>query len=451
MRIFARLVAVCVALISCAVSFAQTTVKAGYSAELTPTPLYGISDYSSVFAHGCVSWRIKSPSGQTIADYLLVTSGWKIMRTLIGDDPNHYPNITDIVPDHIPNDTGGQEGDGNTNGWKVYVEMCGLASSPGGRKLVIVPPANATPGNGYQVIFGDADPYPVGFLTPPAYRYQQYSATFNVASGTVAVPSAPTSLTVSSSIDLPAQLSWTASPDTVLYTIKVATTSGGPYTAVGATAPYPPVTYAGGPFNFAPITGPTNFSVVGTAVQVQRPTDGQPRYYVITAVNAHGESSTSNQVTVTPYDSVPIQRGTTGSLTPSAASVNLPYDVANPAPNPFAPPNYTVPFSRWDIVDSAGTVVASGNKAPITGTDTWQANWTSSTSTYDVYDPCTGIFLRTETRTFYQISVKVPSTATVQTGYKVRIAEGTFRYFSQYDPPQVITGLILNGRFSVTP
>ncbi|WP_256758962.1 glycoside hydrolase family 9 protein [Cohnella sp. WQ 127256] len=88
------------------------------------------------------------------------------------------------------------------------------------------------------------------------------------------LPAAPTGL-IAAAGNLQATLSWTASGGATSYNVKQATTNGGPYTTVatGVTA------------NSYPAIGLTN---------------GTTYYYVVSAVNAIGESANSVQVSVTP-------------------------------------------------------------------------------------------------------------------------------------------------------
>jgi fibronectin type 3 domain-containing protein len=69
-------------------------------------------------------------------------------------------------------------------------------------------------------------------------------------------------------------LAWTASTGATSYNVKRATTNGGPYTTVAS---------------------PTGTSYTDAAV-----TNGTAYYYVVTAVNAAGQSGNSNQATATP-------------------------------------------------------------------------------------------------------------------------------------------------------
>jgi len=94
---------------------------------------------------------------------------------------------------------------------------------------------------------------------------------------TLTVPSAPTNVTASAG-NAQATLTWTASTGATSYTIKRATTSGGPYTNVA--------------------TGVTSTSYTNTGL-----TNGTTYYYVISAVNANGESVNSTQVSAAPAGS----------------------------------------------------------------------------------------------------------------------------------------------------
>ncbi|QJD87157.1 cellulase family glycosylhydrolase [Cohnella herbarum] len=96
------------------------------------------------------------------------------------------------------------------------------------------------------------------------------------------VPSAPTGLTATGG-NAQATLSWVASSGAASYTVKRAATSGGPYTNVA--------------------TGLTATSYTNTGL-----TNGTAYYYVVSAVNAAGESANSAQATATPV------AGSTGNL-----------------------------------------------------------------------------------------------------------------------------------------
>jgi len=98
-------------------------------------------------------------------------------------------------------------------------------------------------------------------------------------------------------------LSWTASSGATSYNVKRATTSGGPYTLVGS---------------------PTTTSFTNTAL-----TNGTTYYYVVTAVNASGESGNSTQVSATPQ--APPQPPTGLSATPGNGQVSLSWTASSGA------------------------------------------------------------------------------------------------------------------------
>jgi fibronectin type 3 domain-containing protein len=106
------------------------------------------------------------------------------------------------------------------------------------------------------------------------------SANSNQASGTPAspapassAPAAPTALTATTG-NQQISLTWTASIGATSYHVKRATVNGGPYSQVAA---------------------PTSNSYVNTAL-----TDGTTYFYVVSALNANGESSNSSQASATP-------------------------------------------------------------------------------------------------------------------------------------------------------
>ena len=103
------------------------------------------------------------------------------------------------------------------------------------------------------------------------------SANSNQASATpTAAPAAPVpplNLTATGG-NQQVSLAWTASAGATSYNVKRAATNGGPYTTVAS---------------------PAGTSYTDTTV-----TNGTPYYYVVTAVNAAGQSGNSNQATATP-------------------------------------------------------------------------------------------------------------------------------------------------------
>src|SRR5207245_2092366 len=89
-----------------------------------------------------------------------------------------------------------------------------------------------------------------------------------------APPGAPTNVTATAG-NAQVTLSWTAVSGATGYNVKRSTTSGGPYTTVG------------------PNVTPTSFTDSGL-------TNGTTYYYVVSALNAGGESVNSAQVSTTP-------------------------------------------------------------------------------------------------------------------------------------------------------
>ncbi len=95
-----------------------------------------------------------------------------------------------------------------------------------------------------------------------------------LGAGVAPIPPAPTNLTAVGG-NAQASLSWTASPGATSYNIKRSLTSGSGYTNVA--------------------TGVTATTYTNTGL-----TNGTTSYYVVTAVNATGESANSNQASATP-------------------------------------------------------------------------------------------------------------------------------------------------------
>src|SRR3989338_3689146 len=132
---------------------------------------------------------------------------------------------------------------------------------------------------------------------------------------TITPPSSPTNLTGTSG-NTTASLSWSASSGATSYTVKRSTTNGGPYTAVA--------------------TGLTGTSHADTGL-----TNGTTYYYVVSAVNADGESANSAQASVTPFAMVV----TTG----------------------------TTPLGWWKLDGNASDSGSGWNTGTLTGSPTWVA------------------------------------------------------------------------------
>lgn len=107
--------------------------------------------------------------------------------------------------------------------------------------------------------------------------------------GATTIPAAPTGLSATAG-NAQVGLSWTASTGATGYNVKRATTSGGPYTTIAS---------------------PTGSSYTDTTAA-----NGTTYYYVVSAVNASGESVNSSEVSATP--SAPPPPAAPTSLTASA-------------------------------------------------------------------------------------------------------------------------------------
>ena len=113
---------------------------------------------------------------------------------------------------------------------------------------------------------------------------------------TVTTPTAPTGLAATAG-NAQVSLTWSVSSGAASYHVKRATTSGGPYTQVGA---------------------PASPAYTDTSV-----TAGTTYYYVVSALNSAGESVNSAQVSATPVAAVPPPTtfGTWINVTPSNANL----------------------------------------------------------------------------------------------------------------------------------
>ena len=120
-----------------------------------------------------------------------------------------------------------------------------------------------------------------------------------------APPSAPSNLTATAG-NAQVALSWTASAGATSYTVKRATTTGGPYSNVA--------TGLG-------TTSYTNTSLI----------NGQPYFYVVTAVNSTGESGNSNEASATPAPPPPPNAPSNLTATAGNAQVALSWSAVSGA------------------------------------------------------------------------------------------------------------------------
>ena len=118
-----------------------------------------------------------------------------------------------------------------------------------------------------------------------------------------AIPPVPTGLTATPG-STQVSLSWNASSGATSYNVKRATVSGGPYTT---------------------IFSPTSTSYTNTGL-----TNGTTYFYVVSAVNASGESGNSSQVSATPQPAIPpVPTGLTA--TPGSTQVSLSWNASSGA------------------------------------------------------------------------------------------------------------------------
>jgi fibronectin type 3 domain-containing protein len=136
------------------------------------------------------------------------------------------------------------------------------------------------------------------------------------AYSTVIPGSPPTGLTATPG-NVQVSLSWTAAAGATSYNVKRATVSGGPYTTIA--------------------TGITTMSYTDTGLN-----NGTTYYYVVSAVNAAGESGNSSQV----------------SATPSAGATKLAITSVNGGNNPTAGTGFSVVVQAQDSNGNGTNVVA---------------------------------------------------------------------------------------------
>lgn len=158
------------------------------------------------------------------------------------------------------------------------------------------------------------------------------TATFDNVSVSFIVPAAPTGLTAASNT-AQVYLTWTASPGATSYNIKRSLTNGGPYTTMAA------------------VLAATNYNDTAIA-------NGASYYYMVTAVNANGESLPSNQAAV----SVPLP-ALTGIYIVSNNSVTLSWPLPATPFTLFSTLNLVPPIV-WSPVTNA--VATQGGMLSVT-------------------------------------------------------------------------------------
>jgi fibronectin type 3 domain-containing protein len=177
---------------------------------------------------------------------------------------------------------------------------------------------------------------------------------------------APTNLTATAG-NQQASLTWTASSGATSYYVKRGTVSGGPYTTEGTPA--------------------------GTTYADTRLTNGTAYYYVVTAVDATGESGNSNQASATPTAAPtapvpPLNLTATGGIqqvslswtaSTGATSYNVkraptnggPYTtVASPAGTSYTDTTVTNGTAYYYVVTAVNSAGESGNSNQATATPT---------------------------------------------------------------------------------
>jgi fibronectin type 3 domain-containing protein len=177
--------------------------------------------------------------------------------------------------------------------------------------------------------------------------------------------SAPPTNLIATAGNQQASLTWTASSGATSYYVKRGTASGGPYTTVGSPA--------------------------GTTYADTSLTNGTTYYYVVTAVNATGQSGNSNQATATPAAAPtapvpPLNLTATGgnqqvslawTASTGATSYNVkraatnggPYTtVASPAGTSYTDTNVTNGTAYYYVVTAVNATGQSGNSNQATAT-----------------------------------------------------------------------------------
>jgi fibronectin type 3 domain-containing protein len=175
------------------------------------------------------------------------------------------------------------------------------STSDGGPYTTIAPGVTATAFTDTNVTNGTTYYYVVSAVN--ANGESANSAQVSAKPGAAAAPDAPTGLTASAG-DGEVDLSWSASAGATSYNVKRSTSDGGPYTTI------------------AP-------GVTATAFTDTNVTNGTTYYYVVSAVNASGESADSAQASATPAASggdIPLDRSGWTATASNSANVNWALD-----------------------------------------------------------------------------------------------------------------------------
>ena len=137
-------------------------------------------------------------------------------------------------------------------------------------------------------------------------------------------PAAPTGL-IATGGNAQVSLSWTASSGATSYHLKRSTTTGGPYTQVSA---------------------PTTTSFTDTGL-----TNGTTYFYVVSALNAVGESANSAQASATPANTpvdvtITINPANTKPISPYIYGLNFYFGETDPPPMAHTRPRRRQPLDR---------------------------------------------------------------------------------------------------------
>ncbi|HET9313992.1 MAG TPA: endo-1,4-beta-xylanase [Vicinamibacteria bacterium] len=210
--------------------------------------------------------------------------------------------------------------------------------------------------------FGDALIFNASYQPKPAYTALQAV----LEQGAPQPPAPPTGLTATAG-NAQVALTWSASSGATSYNVKRATTSGGPYATVGSTAG-------------------TSFTSTGL-------TNGTTYFFVVSAVNGAGESTSSAQASATPQAagftlqaspaSLTINRGSSGTSTIAIARTSFPNSVALAATG--LPGGVTAAFNPSSTTGNSSvltmTASATATLGPVTVTVTGTGGGLTRTTT----------------------------------------------------------------------